>query len=187
MATSYKNVKKWRQNTKLRLVEAFGNECGVCGYNKSISSLCFHHLDPIGKETILSSICKSWKVTVEEARKCVMLCMNCHGEVHVGMTKIPESIMRFDESFAEYKTLRKDMIDECPVCGKEKPIFQNTCSKLCGAKIRHKIDWDNIDLLKLYEETGTYIGVASKLGVSDSLIRKRILRLKENIGDWSTG
>ena len=49
---SYDRVKQWRNNVKNRLVEAFGGECGICGYNKCNRALQFHHLDPEEKETL---------------------------------------------------------------------------------------------------------------------------------------
>lgn len=38
------------QKTKLKAIEYKGGKCIVCGYNKSIRALQFHHLDPTQKD-----------------------------------------------------------------------------------------------------------------------------------------
>ena len=45
------NVRRWRKNTKRKLVEAFGGSCAICKYNKCLEVMEFHHLDPSQKET----------------------------------------------------------------------------------------------------------------------------------------
>lgn len=175
---AYKDVKKWRHETKKRLVKAFGGKCGIYGYNKCIKALVFHHLNPDEKKYNFESVCRSWEKTVKEVRKCVMLCCNCHSEVHAGITKIPDNIKRFDESFSEYKNT--NLVDKCPACGKMKPISQKTCSRKCAGSLQQRVDWDKIDLLEMYKEIGTYLGVSDELGVSDVTVRKRILKLKKH-------
>ena len=97
MRSSYINVKNWRKNTKLRLIEAFGGSCGICGYNKCETALEFHHLNPKKKELLITSRCRAWTKTVDEARKCIMLCANCHREIHTGLISLPKNIKRFNE------------------------------------------------------------------------------------------
>ncbi|MEY4334993.1 MAG: phage FelixO1, partial [Bacteroidota bacterium] len=41
-----KNVIAWRKRTKQKLVEHKGGCCEICGYNKCIEALEFHHKDP---------------------------------------------------------------------------------------------------------------------------------------------
>lgn len=64
-------------------VELKGGECSICGYNKIMSCLCFHHLDPEQKDKNFSSM-KGWsKAKIEkELENCICVCMNCHGEIH---------------------------------------------------------------------------------------------------------
>lgn len=50
MNMKYGYVKKWRYRAKYRVVQAFGGCCGICGYNKCIFALEFHHLDLSKKE-----------------------------------------------------------------------------------------------------------------------------------------
>jgi hypothetical protein len=181
---SYEHVKIWRTKTKERLIESFGGKCGICGYDKCIQSLEFHHIDETEKEFTISHFkVLNWDKIVAEARKCVCLCSNCHREVHFGVTEIPKDILRFDESYADYKTLEKQKLkDLCPVCNSEKSIWNKTCSLKCHAKIRQKVDWDNIDLIDLVEnQNKSYSSIARDLGISNVAVRKRYLKLVERI------
>lgn len=67
--SNYEKVKAWRRRTKERLCKAFDSECGICGYNKSISALDFHHLNPSTKSFNIASQQKSWDKLVTEAKK----------------------------------------------------------------------------------------------------------------------
>lgn len=75
------NIKK-RAN-KEKLLEMFGNACMRCGYNKSRRVLSFHHRDPSQKKFIISgNHSRKFEILVEEAKKCDILCANCHLELH---------------------------------------------------------------------------------------------------------
>jgi hypothetical protein len=70
---------------KLELLEICGGKCCRCGYNKNVSALNFHHKDPENKEFSLDlrSLSNRTKDRVlSEFKKCVLLCNNCHSEVH---------------------------------------------------------------------------------------------------------
>ena len=176
MRSSYENVKEWRRNTKLRLIEAFGGECAICRYSKSKEVFDFHHLDPGDKESLITAKCMSWVRVVAEVRKCVMLCANCHREVHAGVAIVPEDAPRFDESFLDYRYSK--YCDDCPICGERKPVSQKTCSRSCGARVRYKVEWNKYDLASLYEELGSFVGVARFIGgVSDNAVRKRMKKI----------
>lgn len=72
-----------RQAMKFNAVRIKGGKCEVCGYNKNIAALCFHHTDPSKKETQLSSgNTRSWEKYLYELEKCQLLCLNCHAEIH---------------------------------------------------------------------------------------------------------
>ncbi len=69
---------------KRECIEYKGGACIKCTYNRSISSLHFHHRDPAQKDFNLSE--KKHHVMSDEIRaeldKCDLLCANCHGEIH---------------------------------------------------------------------------------------------------------
>jgi hypothetical protein len=93
---------------KQRAVESKGAKCVVCGYDKCMRALEFHHLDPNRKSFTISAfvaaslnqICvgghfptsadieEIWKKVSRELKKCVLLCSNCHREVEDGMTEL---------------------------------------------------------------------------------------------------
>lgn len=67
---------------KERLINLKGGCCEICGYNKFIQGLDFHHLDPKLKSFKISSIQKNDIKLKEEIDKCQLLCVNCHRELH---------------------------------------------------------------------------------------------------------
>jgi len=108
------NVRKWRKVTKIRIVESFGGKCCICGKEYPPELFDLHHLDPSKKEKeiqisriIASPI--SWKKTVNELRKCVLICANCHRLIHYCSVKI-ENPNKFNEDFAVYKNIRGQVI-----------------------------------------------------------------------------
>ena len=77
-------VSKYKINKKKKLISILGGKCKLCGYNKCIGALEFHHLNPKEKEFSLSAnnLCYSWEKILKEGMKCELLCANCHREVH---------------------------------------------------------------------------------------------------------
>ena len=85
---SAKNVTAARQKRKQELVYIMGDKCILCGYDKCIAALEFHHIDKSQKERQLSSgNCHSWEDDVKEVKKCALVCSNCHKEIEAfGLT-----------------------------------------------------------------------------------------------------
>jgi transposase len=84
-------VVRHRQKVKMTLIGEAGGRCVICGYSRNARALQFHHLDPSEKRLALSSqgVTYSLEVLRREARKCVLLCANCHAEVEGGGLSIP--------------------------------------------------------------------------------------------------
>jgi transposase len=84
-------VSRRRRNVKRILVEEAGGKCLICGYDRCHRVLQFHHLDPNTKEFHLgeAGATRSLARSRAEARKCVLLDANCHGEVEAGITPVP--------------------------------------------------------------------------------------------------
>lgn len=71
--------------TKLALLQIVGNECSICGWNKIPELLELHHLGLEQKHLNISQMLAShypFKQILEEAKKCVSICSNCHREKH---------------------------------------------------------------------------------------------------------
>jgi DNA-binding CsgD family transcriptional regulator len=77
-----KNVISWRRRTKIKLVKYKGGKCVKCGYDKCIHVLQFHHLDPNEKDFTISGKSWSFERLKKEVDKCILVCSNCHIELH---------------------------------------------------------------------------------------------------------
>lgn len=88
-----KNIKhqnyKSQQNRgvirRLEFINQKGGCCSICGYNKNTSALSFHHIESEEKDFKLSiRECSnnSFETLQLEADKCILICANCHMELH---------------------------------------------------------------------------------------------------------
>jgi len=148
MSKSSEAVKKWRETTKTRMVESLGGKCVCCGYNRNHWALEFHHVDPSQKLFSLGGMRanpRSWGAVVEELRKCVILCSNCHREVEHGSLKIPSDCTRFNESFVTYErksklTQTNNLSDKnyslkkCMDCGKNFEVYKGRSIRCIGCR-----------------------------------------------------
>lgn len=84
-------VVRRRRKVKRILVEEAGGSCLLCGYDRCLAALEFHHLVPEDKRFGLSQrgVARALETVRAEARKCVLLCANCHAEVEAGFSKLP--------------------------------------------------------------------------------------------------
>ena len=146
--------KRVRRRTKEWLVRMAGNKCSICGYDKTLSALCFHHIDPSTKKFDISGVSLTWdlKRIVDEVKKCALLCSNCHFEVHDNLidpsTIKPIEIL--DANIPNFKLRGITYVSlKCPNCEK---IFEREkrethlskagkytcCSKHCASQFMHK-------------------------------------------------
>ncbi len=79
-------VAKRRKKLKALSVQYKGGRCVFCGYSKYNGALEFHHLDDKQKDFGLSvrGLTRSWERIKKELNKCILVCSNCHKEVHSG-------------------------------------------------------------------------------------------------------
>jgi transposase-like protein len=84
-------VSERRRRIKQLLLDEAGGACLVCGYDRCVAALHFHHLDPATKSFALAlgGNTRSLDRARAEASKCVVLCANCHAEVESGLTDVP--------------------------------------------------------------------------------------------------
>ncbi len=67
-----------------------GGCCRVCGYDRTVVNLHFHHVDPRTKSfAITTARGRSLAAYRAEASKCVLVCANCHGEIEAGLIESP--------------------------------------------------------------------------------------------------
>jgi hypothetical protein len=84
-------VSERRRRNKWTLAEEAGGKCVRCGYDTFIGALQFHHLDRKEKSFGLAQNGSTMGLDAlrEEARKCILLCANCHSEVEHGRGDLP--------------------------------------------------------------------------------------------------
>lgn len=77
-------VQRRRDKVKLMAVQYKGGKCQVCGYDKCVDALDFHHRDPNKKDFGIghNGYTRSFAKIKAELDKCDMLCANCHRELH---------------------------------------------------------------------------------------------------------
>lgn len=88
--SNHKNNSSFRQmikssKRKIELIELKGGKCERCGYNKNLSALEFHHIDSNNKSFNIDGrnlANKSFDELLNESNKCILLCANCHREIH---------------------------------------------------------------------------------------------------------
>lgn len=76
------SVTECRKRLKKRLVEYKGGACEICGYANYVGALEFHHKDSSKKDFGISSKIVSFDRMKKEADKCILVCSNCHRELH---------------------------------------------------------------------------------------------------------
>ena len=158
MSKGSEAVLNWRRRAKQKLLDGFGRQCGICGYSKCINALVLHHLDPATKLFSVGDrgIPRAWKRVVAEAHKCVMLCHNCHHEVHDGATVIPDGIRRFVEP--EPMPMRRLLIKKNSAARKWKA--KKVPNRPTGKSLRGMV------------QRTSRVAVAKKYGVSETAVRK---------------
>lgn len=67
-----------------------GGACVRCGYNKCMKALEFHHIDPTKKDFTISNDHFKLIEALEESKKCILLCSNCHKEFHDNLWKLED-------------------------------------------------------------------------------------------------
>ena len=138
----------WRKRTKQRIVDAMGAKCSECGYSSCVDALELHHLEPSNKKFSFGGIRarpRSWKTIVEELKKCIMVCANCHREIEAGVRVAKNTRTTFNVLFEEYTPLNKFSHQEkeykykivCKSCNKTFKAYRPTakfCSEMCRSK-----------------------------------------------------
>ena len=89
---SYKAQQTRGLKRKIELIKQFDGQCSKCGYNKNSSALEFHHIDPSDKSFPLDlrNLSNRAMSAIElEVAKCILICSNCHRELHNPHLLIP--------------------------------------------------------------------------------------------------
>jgi len=87
-------VKSRRKLLRHKARQYKGGKRMLCGYNRCEDALDFHHIDSSKKSFGLSAkgTTRSWEKIRVEIDKCVLICANCHREIHAGIQQLPKEI-----------------------------------------------------------------------------------------------
>lgn len=88
-----RDTSKYRKNVKEQLIQYKGGKCQICGYNRCTQALDFHHLDPKEKELKISGGTRCFETLKKEVDKCILVCANCHREIHADVISIPSNLL----------------------------------------------------------------------------------------------
>lgn len=160
--------KRWKAR-KIEAVKLLGGKCCKCGYSRNYGALDFRHTDPSIKEHGIAMMVRmSWKKTIVELKKCVLLCKNCHAEEHYPQLFIDK--IEFGKANSNLNTVVSPT-GKCPVC--EMEVFGTTyCSSPCASKARRKVDWPAVRVLENLMRDKPMTEIAKIYGVSDTAVRK---------------
>lgn len=136
---TYKNQRERGLKRKYDYIISRGGKCECCGYNKNIAALEFHHKNPEEKEFQIDSrkfANSKIEVLKQELDKCMIVCSNCHKELHH-----PDLTLENVSTLSQISN-RKSFEESiwpgtiCPVCGKKfrRSKGKKYCSKECRDK-----------------------------------------------------
>lgn len=163
-------VDKRRRLIKQKAVDYKGGACISCGYDKCIAALEFHHVEPSGKDFSIShkGHTRSWNEIKNELDKCILVCANCHREIHSSALNKEKVIERISIKLEKL----------CPICSKNFIVgatdsTQQFCSQDCyKVSIRKVKERPTKEQLLEQLTTTSYVQLGKKYGVSDNAIRK---------------
>ena len=178
---TYPRQKERGLKRKLELVEYKGGECEICGYKKNIAALQFHHINPTEKEfkldiRKLSSTKK--EILYKEVDKCMLLCANCHAEIHYKdmelnnvVNCVNEIITKENKKYKNGLPIKEPRIAYCERCGKEMTYSKGKkfCSKECKNNIKYYPSLEEIN--EKYNELKSWDKVASFFGITRKITR----------------
>lgn len=189
-------VQAWRKRAKIKLVEIAGNACRLCGYNKCITALEFHHIDPAEKDFAVtgSRDTRRFSLMVEEIRKCILVCANCHREIHYGLVEDSDLKARqhIDETLVVKYTTDVEAIKAAVKFQKGENSRKRREAKQLWAELHpytnpaiKKVNWTEHDVFSLLAEHKTYEAVGRLLGVTGAAIKRRLKHLESKMENHS--
>lgn len=111
---------KKQKEIKNKCIEYKGGKCSICGYDKCSSALDFHHINPNDKTKSISVMkSKSFEKLKSELDKCILLCKNCHFEVHVKLRN-----EKYELDKIKYNNIQNESDQLCIKCKIRKPSFE---------------------------------------------------------------
>ena len=168
----YKHQRDRWKSRKIKAISLFGGKCKKCGYNKNYAALEFHHLNQNEKEFDWSRLkLRSWDSIVKELKKCMLVCSNCHRELHNPQQEY--ETLRFEElNDNNFLNLIKQPTGNCLECDCE-VYGTKFCSHMCARLNRRKVNRPKTKAkLEALINIHGFSGTGRIFNVSDNAIRK---------------
>lgn len=174
----YEKQKDRALKRKFQLVEMKGGKCEICGYDKNYASFDFHHLNPEEKEFQLDarhlSNTKIEKL-MEEAKKCILICANCHREIHyphLDKNIVIEKINEINDNHLSIHIKNRKKQSICKTCGCEYDYIKGKiyCSNECREKDKQYPEIEQI--IEKYTELGSWEKVAKYFNTTRRIIQR---------------
>ena len=158
----------YRTRTKQQAIDYKGGKCSVCSYDKYIGSLHFHHVYPETKSFNIGEInFRKFELLVDELDKCILVCSNCHFEIHAGLVDAVEIYEEQQKTFPKYvKEIKPEKFYQ--------PVVK--ISKRPDKEILEKLVWEM-----------SCVKIGEMFGVSDNAVNKWCKYygiMKPGRGDW---
>ena len=146
------------------------NSCTRCGYNNNQAALDFHHVDLHQKEFEITRSksygSKELKLEVKaELDKCIVLCANCHREIHNGSLVYENGVFR-EVDVKQFIWISKE----------DKPKKEKPSKQLKSKTVYYKIQWPTEEEMARLVWEKPLSNLAEDLGVSDKSIAKFCLK-----------
>ena len=120
---------------------------------------------------------------ITELRKCILVCANCHREIHAGLidSKILTTSQVIDEKVVQRYTT------ELQLAKQNRLMWANDRKREITAwrdknphtkQLSHKVDWSKHDVYQLLEEHKSYEAVGRLLGVTGAAVKRRLKHLE---------
>lgn len=173
-----------RHRIKKKLVEYKGGKCEICGYNKCLNALDFHHKNPEEKEFALNTANynKSFDKLKNEVDKCVLVCSNCHREIHFEENEKKRQNFIYNDlnrAKAISKLNLDDILKDCENGLTQLDISIKYDVSLSTIRrffqqnklIKKQFSCDNIVLIETFKQNPTYTFVAKKFNTTVKVIK----------------
>ena len=173
----YRKQKERALKRKIELIEYKGGKCIKCGYDKNISALDFHHIDKETKEFELDARKLSnthINKLKEEVEKCVLLCANCHRELHhphLDKNNIPNLLNEYVTNNIKVQQNKKKQ-SICPFCKQNFDYVKGKiyCSKECRENNKNYPTFE--ECLEKYNELKSWEKVAQYFNLTRKIINR---------------
>ena len=176
---SVKATIDYRKRRKENLIKICGDKCALCGYDKIPQALEFHHIDPMQKSYGIgeNGVCHSLETDLAEIKKCLLVCANCHREIHSGLYSEEELWKKqvFNEQYVQTLQEEKQVGKEyfCKQCNAKITKYSSSglCAE-CSHKTRRTVNRPDRNELKFLIRTKPFTQIGIQYGVTDNTIRK---------------